>query len=161
MWLLLGYPSNILWYPSKYWNYFSKMKLGWFTHSPQSLPVDIFLNIHLTKNIIEHKRCRIWFLDGLYTCLISVFLNDKYTIYKFFIFCFSKLAILAYFDPKLLFFSLELLLKYFYIQNIAEITNWGRLGLKSQKLTFFARQLKIHYIHKHSNICHALNFHCK
>ena len=56
VWLLLRYPSNILGYPSKYWNYTSKTKLGWFPHSP---PVNNFFNIHPTKNIIEHKRCRI------------------------------------------------------------------------------------------------------
>ena len=49
VWLLLGYPSNILGYSSKYGNYTSKKQLGQFPHSP---PVDNFLNIVLTENII-------------------------------------------------------------------------------------------------------------
>ena len=59
--ILLGYPSNILGYPSKYCNYTSKRKLGRFPHSPPPIwmKYDTFFNIHLTKNIIEHKRYRI------------------------------------------------------------------------------------------------------
>ena len=34
VWILLGYTSNILGYPSKYCNNTSKKKLGWFPHSP-------------------------------------------------------------------------------------------------------------------------------
>ena len=68
-------------------------------------PLDNVFNIHLTKHIIEHKRCRIRFQNGLYTCLISDFMNNKRAIYEFwifefFIFLFLKLQILAYFDPK-------------------------------------------------------------
>ena len=60
VWILLGYPSNILGDPSKYCNYTSKKKLGWFPHSPRPPPpVYNFFNIHLTKIIIEHKRYRI------------------------------------------------------------------------------------------------------
>ena len=59
VWILLGYPSNILGYPSEYCKYTSMMKLGWFPHSPQPPPVGNFFNIHLTKIIIEHKRSEI------------------------------------------------------------------------------------------------------
>ena len=58
---ILGYPSNILGYKSKYRNYTSKEQFGRFPHSPSSPPpVDSFFT-HLTKKIIEHKRCRIRF----------------------------------------------------------------------------------------------------
>ena len=43
--------------------------------------MDNFLNIHLQKNIIELKRCKI-------ICLISDFTNNKRAIYKFGIFDF-------------------------------------------------------------------------
>ena len=77
-------------------------------------PVDNFFNINLTKNIIEHKRCRIRFQNGLYTYLISIVMNNKHAIYKFSIFefsifLFSNIAILAYFDPKYPFLSLKFL----------------------------------------------------
>ena len=62
VWLLVGYLSNILGYRSKYWNYTSKTKLGRVPHSPQAPPtVDNVFTLHLTKNIIEHKWCIIWF----------------------------------------------------------------------------------------------------
>ena len=71
VWILPGYTSNILGYPSKYCNYTSKKKLGGFPHK-----------------------------NGLYTCIISVLTNNKLAIYKFCIFefsilLFSKLSILA------------------------------------------------------------------
>ena len=59
VWTLLGYPSNTPGYPSNYFNYISKIRLGQFPHFSWTPPVDNFFNIHLTKNIIEHKRCRI------------------------------------------------------------------------------------------------------
>ena len=34
-------------------------KVPIFPHDPPPTPVDNFFNIHLTKNIIEYKRCRI------------------------------------------------------------------------------------------------------
>ena len=46
-------------------------------------PVGNFFNIHPTKIIIEYKRCRIQFENGLYTYLISIFINNKRAIYKF------------------------------------------------------------------------------
>ena len=75
VWILLGYPCNVLGYPSKYCNYTSKSKLGRFSHSPKPPhpSVDNFFNSDLTKNILEDKRCSIRFYNGLYTCLISVF----------------------------------------------------------------------------------------
>ena len=54
-------------------------------------------------------------------------MNNKRALYKFWIFeilisFFQKLAILAYFDPKLPFLSLKLLKNNFYLQNMDEIT---------------------------------------
>ena len=49
VWILLGYPSNIPGYPSKYCNYTSKKKLGGFPIPCGSPKVDNFFNIHLTK----------------------------------------------------------------------------------------------------------------
>ena len=132
MWLLLGYPSNILGYRSKYWNYTSKTKLGRFPHSPgSSPPVDNFFTLRLTKNIIEHERCRIRFYNGFYTCLISVLINNKCAIYifkifEFGIFLFSNIAILAYIDPKLPFLSLKFpkkKIQYFIVCYFWELKN--------------------------------------
>ena len=52
---------------------------------------------------------------------------------------------------------------HFYHWNFWPNPNWGRLGLKSAKLYFFAisGSSKIHRTHKHSSTCHRLNFHCK
>ena len=105
--LLLGYPS-------KYRNYTSKKQFGQFPHSPRLPPVDNFFTLHLTTFFIEDKRCRIRLWNGLYTCLISVFINNKRAIYEFWIFelwifLFSNIAILAPFDPKLPFLSLKFL----------------------------------------------------
>ena len=58
VWLLLRHPCNILGYPSKYCNYTSKKKLGWFPHSLHWITILIFIS---QKNIIEHKSCRIRF----------------------------------------------------------------------------------------------------
>ena len=38
VWILLGYPCNVLGYPSKYCNYTSNKKLGRFSHSPRPPP---------------------------------------------------------------------------------------------------------------------------
>ena len=56
VWIVLGYPSNILGCISNYCNYTSKKKLGFIQPSPK---VDNFFNIRHTKTMIEHKRCRI------------------------------------------------------------------------------------------------------
>ena len=103
-------------------------------------PVDNFFTLHLTKNIIEHKRCRIRFQNGLYACLISAFTNNKHAMYEFWIFdfFFQKWVILAYFDLKLPFFFIEITLKLLHTKYGWINPNWGRLGLKSPKLHFFA-----------------------
>ena len=79
VWILLGYPSNILGYPINTGNYTSKKKLGRFPTIPRPPPVSNFFNIHLKKNIIQYKSCRIRFYSGLYTCPM----NNKREIYKF------------------------------------------------------------------------------
>ena len=91
VWILLGYPSNILGYPGKYCNYISNKKLGRFPHSPPP-PVDNFLNIHLMKNIIEHKRCGICFRMGHILVLFTQCTNLG--IFIFFIFKISDIGIL-------------------------------------------------------------------
>ena len=117
--LLLRYPSNILEYPTKYQNFTSKKQFGWFPHFPRPPPVDNFFTLHLSKNIIEHKRCRIRFRMGcinLYSCLISVFMNNKRAIYKFcifwilnfFIFKISDIGLLS---SKISIFIIEISLK--------------------------------------------------
>ena len=68
-------------------------------------------------------------------------MNNKRAIYEssifeFFIFLFSNIAILAYFDPKLPFLSLKLLLNYFYIKNIDEIT-LRQVGPEMSKTSLF------------------------
>ena len=144
MWLLLGYPSNIIGYPSKYWSYTSTTKLGWLPHSPLSPPVDNFFNIHFTKNIIEHKRCRIRFYNGLYTVIISVFMNNKREIYKFWIFeflifCFFKISDIGLLWSKITIFIIEITLnRLLHIKYGWNNPNWGRFPLKSPKLYFLA-----------------------
>ena len=61
VWILLRFPCNILWNPSKYFNYTSKKKLGLFFHSPCQPQWITFLIVISQKNIIDDKRCRIWF----------------------------------------------------------------------------------------------------
>ena len=87
--VIVGYSSNILGYTNKYQNYTSKeqfLQLPYSSSPPQWIT---FLPFISQKNIIEHKRCRTRFYNGLYTCLISVFMNNKQTIYKFCSFEFS------------------------------------------------------------------------
>ena len=113
VWLLLLYSSNILGYPSKYWNYISKKKLGQFLHSPWPPQWITFLPFISQKILLNIKDVEFDFRMGVYTCLISVFINNKHAIYKFRIFefsiFFSNIAILDYFDLKLPFLSLKFL----------------------------------------------------
>ena len=91
-------------------------------------------------------------------------MNNKRAIYKFlnleFLTLFSNIVIWAYFDPKLTFLSLKILLNYIYIQN----TGWNnpitQVGPEKSKIKIFAisGRSKIHRIRKHSNTCHVLNF---
>ena len=77
LWILLGYPSNILGYQSRYCNYFSKRKLGRFPHSPWSTPpVDNFFNIHLTKNIMNIQDVEFDFRMGCIPILFPFFTNN-------------------------------------------------------------------------------------
>ena len=106
VWLLLGYLKL---------HFYDEIRtVRRFPQAPHPPPVDTFFTVRLTKNIIEHKRCRIRFYNGLYACLIFVFMNNKrainvFLIFEFFVFLFSNIAILAYFDPNLLFLSLKFL----------------------------------------------------
>ena len=60
MWILLGYPSNILGYILGYQvNTVITLPRGNYDGSPIPPPVNNFFNIHLTKNNIVHNRGRI------------------------------------------------------------------------------------------------------
>ena len=87
---MLGYPSNILRYPSIYWNYSSKTKLGLFPHS--LCQVDNFFTLYPPKNIIEHKDVEFNFRMG---CIHALFpflwiINVQFTNFGFFILLFSN-----------------------------------------------------------------------
>ena len=146
----------MLGYPNKYCNYTSKKKLGGFPHSP---PVDNFLNVYLTKNVIEHKIYRIRFWNGLYTGLISVFMNNKRAIYKFWIFEFSIFVIsdIGLLWSKMTIFIIEISLKlHLHTKYGWNNPNSGRLGLKSPKfkfLPFLAVQKFIAYANIQIHVC--------
>ena len=53
VYILVGYPCNILGYPSKYCNNTSNKKLRLFPHSPWTQPVDNFFNSLLTKILLN------------------------------------------------------------------------------------------------------------
>ena len=77
--------------------------------------MDNFFTLHLTNCLLNIKDVEFDFRMGcMYTCLISVFMNNKHAIYEFLIFefsifLFSNTVILAYSDPKLPFLSSKLL----------------------------------------------------
>ena len=104
VWILLGYPSNILGYQSKYCNYTSKKKLGRFPHSPRPPAMGNFFTLPLKKNISDIKDAIFDFRMG---CILVLFLFlriiHKFRIFEIWIFLSSKLAILAYFDQKSIF----------------------------------------------------------
>ena len=112
--LLLGYPSKIYGYPSKYRNYTSKIQFGLFPHSPRHPPQLItFLPFVSQKILLNTKDVEFDFRLG---CILVLFLflwiiNVQFTneIFEFWIFLFSNIVILSYFDLKLLFLSLKLL----------------------------------------------------
>ena len=111
VWLLIGYPSNILGYLSKYWKYTSKTKLGRFPISPGPPPQWItFLPIS-QKKLLNINDVEFDFRMG---CTLVLFpflwiINMQFTYFGFLNFLFSNIAILAYFDPKLTFLSLKFL----------------------------------------------------
>ena len=84
--------------------------------------MDNFFNIHLTKNIIEHKDVEFDFV--LYTHLISIFMNNKHATYKFWIFDFLifKISDIGLLWSKITIFIIEISQNYIYIQNMDEIT---------------------------------------
>ena len=117
MWILLGYASNILRYPSKYYNYTSKKKLWRFPHFPRPPQWITFLIFISQKILLNIKHVEFNFRMG---CILVLFssVNNKRAIYKFLIFrffLFSNIVILAYFikvfgggAPKNLIFSMQL-----------------------------------------------------
>ena len=106
-------------------------------NSPQSYPVDNFLNIRLTKNIYEHKGVELDFLYGLYTCLISIFINNKCAISQMLYFLFFKISQISLFWSQITIFIIEISLK-LHLQTKYGWNNANshRLCLKSQKLHF-------------------------
>ena len=129
---MLWYLSNIVWYQSKYWNYTSKKQFGQLPYSPspsaQWITFLLFISQKFLLNI-KDVEC-----DFRMCCILVLFLflwiiNFQFTNFGFLNFLFSNIAMLACFDPKLPFLSLKLLLNFFYIENMDEITlteaGWG------------------------------------
>ena len=72
VWILFGYPSNILGYPSKYSNYTSKKKLGPFPQmsTPQWTSFSIVISQKILLNITDVEFD---FRILMYTCVIFSF----------------------------------------------------------------------------------------
>ena len=69
MWIFVGYPSNILGYPSNTVITLPRRNYDSSLIPPvPPPPVDNVFNSILTKNIIKHKRCRICLELGVYMC---------------------------------------------------------------------------------------------
>ena len=71
VWMLLGYPSNILGYPINSGNYTSKRKLWWFPTSPRPPPVGNFLIFIWQKILFNIKNVEFDFSMG---CILDLFL---------------------------------------------------------------------------------------
>ena len=69
VWLLLGFPSNILGYPSKYQNHTYKNRFGQFPHSPpQWITFLPFISQNILLNITDVE------LDISMGCILVLFL---------------------------------------------------------------------------------------
>ena len=87
VWILLGYPCNILGYPSKYCNYISKKKLGWFPRPPQWITFLIFISQKILLNIKDEFDFRMGCIHVLFPFLwiINVqFTNFGFLNFRFF-----------------------------------------------------------------------------
>ena len=83
VWILLVYPCNILGYPSKYCNYTSKKKLGWFPHFP-SPPWSTFLIFISQKILLNIKDEELDYRMGCILVLFSFLLiNVQFIIFGF------------------------------------------------------------------------------
>ena len=108
----------------------------------------------------------------MYTFLISFSTNNKraickFRIFEFSIFLFSKLAILAYFDPKITIFIIEISRKlHLHGKYGRNNPNSRRLGLKSAKfhfLPFLAAQKFIAHTNIQIHVTNSIfivNFFC-
>ena len=130
---MLGYPSNIHGYPSKYWNYTSKKKLGWFPDSPQWIIFLIFISQKILLNIKDVE------FDFRMDCIHVLFpfswiINMQFTNFNFFYFQILHIGLLW---SKITSFIIQISLKLHLHTSGWNNPNWGRLGLKSPKFQFF------------------------
>ena len=160
MWILLGYPSNILGYPCKYCNYTSKKKLGQFPHSSWP-PIDNFLIFISQKIVLNIKDVEFDFRMGcilvlfpfLCKCAIYTFWNFEFLIFKI-----SHISLFWSRKKNPLNFSKTT----FTYQTMDEITlTHSGWAWEVQKLIFCHFWHLKNLLHTHSNTCHRLNFHCK
>ena len=134
---------------------------------PPFPPVDNFFTLHLTKKIllnIKHVE-----FDSSMGCILVLFpflsiINVQFSNFGFLNSRFFYFQIKRYWLTliKNSIFIVEITLKLLLHTKYGwNNPNWGRLGLKSEKLHFFAISGSSKFIsHKHSNIWHGLNFHC-
>ena len=161
MWLLLGYPSNIHGYPSKYWNYTSRKKLGFFFLLLLFYPSSqkILLNI---KGAEFNFRMGCILVLFLFLWIINVQLrNFRFLNFEFFYFRIQWYWLTLI--PNCHFYDWNFSKTTFTYKILDEITlthtGWA---WKVQNFIFaISRSPKIHRIHKHSNTCEVLNFHLK
>ena len=133
MWLLLGYPSNMLGYPSIYWNYTSKTKLGEFPLTPRPPKWITFLPFIPQKILLNIKDVEFDFRMGcilvlfLFLCIINVqFTNSWFFILFFIIFKYNNIDLLW---SKITIFIIEIILKLFlHTKYRWNNPNWGRFG---------------------------------
>ena len=133
------YPSNILGYPSKYWNYTSKKQFGRFLHSPWWITFLPFISKIFLLNIkdvdFDFRTCYILVLFPFLTIINMQFTNFGFLNGYIFIFKYSNIGLLW---SKITIFIIEITLKLLLHRKYGwNNHNWGRLGLKSPKLYFF------------------------
>ena len=98
VWILLGYPRNIL---DIQVNTVITLPRGNYDSFPTPPPQWITFLIFIPQKILLNiKDVEFDFRLGCILVLFPFFMNNKCAIYKNFIFCFSKLAKSAYFDDK-------------------------------------------------------------
>ena len=120
VWILIGYPINTgITLPRGNWNGSP------LTPGPPPLQWVTFLIFISQKNIFKRKICKFLLQNGSYTCLISVFLNNKRANYQFRVVVFFfiiKISQIGFFWSQITIIVIEISLNSIYIQNIYEIT---------------------------------------
>ena len=97
VWILLGYPRNILDIQVNTVIALPRGNYDSFPIPPQWITFLIFIP---QKILLDIKDVEFDFRLGCIFVLFPFFMNNKCAIYKFLMFCFSKLAKSAYFDHK-------------------------------------------------------------